>query len=154
MQLAQRLVRRGVLKPDDLARIAEAHAHEPARPLHELLVERNSAKEEDVLATLGEEIGLPFEDLTNPNLKVDPEILKDLPLKLVLRHNLMPLRRENAVLVVATGDPFNVYALDDLAMLTGLEVQPVLAQPREIARLLMAHFDIGRNIIGPAQIGE
>jgi type II secretion system protein E len=145
MQLAQRLVRRGVLKPDDLARIAEAHAHEPARPLHELLVERKFAKEEDVLAALGEEIGMSFEDLTD--LKVDPEILKDIPLKLVHRRTLMPLRRDNGVLIVATGDPFDMYALDELAMITGLEVQPVLASPREISRLIKTHFGVGGETV-------
>jgi type II secretion system protein E len=145
MQLAQRLVRRGVLKPDDLARIAEAHALVPSRPLHELLVERNFAKEEEVLAALAEEFGMELVDLTD--VKVEPETLQAMPLKLVHRRTLMPLRRDNGVLVVATGDPFDVYALDELAMLTGLEVQPVLASPREIARLIKTHFGVGGDTV-------
>src|ERR1700722_13706329 len=130
MQLAQRLVRRGVLKPDDLSRIAEAHALAPSKPLHELLVERSFAKEDEVLAALAEEFGMELVDLTD--VKVEPETLLAMPLKLVHRRTLMPLRRENGVLIVATGDPFDGNSLDDLAMLTGMEGQPVLARPQEM----------------------
>jgi general secretion pathway protein E/type IV pilus assembly protein PilB len=141
MQLAQRLLRRGILKPDDLARIEDARAQAPNKPLHEILVERNFAKEEDVLAGLAEEFGLDLVDLTD--YKVEPDVLTAMPLKLVHRRTIMPLRRENGTLVVATGDPFDVYALDELATLTGLQVQPVLASPREISRLIKAHFGVG-----------
>jgi general secretion pathway protein E/type IV pilus assembly protein PilB len=145
MQLAQRLVRRGILKPDDLSRIAEAHAQVPSKPLHELIIERNFAKEEDVLAALAEEFGMELVDLTD--VKVEPETLQAMPLKLVHRRTLMPLRRDNGALVVATGDPFDVYALDELAMLTGLEIHPVLASPREIARLIKSHFGVGGETV-------
>ena len=70
-----------------------------------------------------------------------------MPLKLVHRKNLMPLSRNNGTLVVATGDPFDVYALDELQTLTGLHVQPVLASPREIARLIKTHFGVGGETV-------
>src|SRR5207244_1723582 len=106
-------------------RVAEAHAAEPSRPLHELLIERGFAKEHDVLAVLAEEFGMEVMDLAT--VKVEPETLRTVPIKLVHRHTLMPLYRQNGSLVVATGDPFNVYALDELQTLTGLHIHPVLA---------------------------
>ena len=145
MQLAQRLVRRGVLKPEDLARVAEVQAASPSRPLHELLIERGFAKEEDVLAALAEGFGMELVDLTQ--VKVEPETLQAMPLKLVHRRTLMPLARHNGTLTVATGDPFDVYSLDELQMLTGLQVQPVLASPREIARLIKTHFGVGGETV-------
>ncbi len=145
MQLAQRLVRRGVLKPEDLARVAEVQAGTPSRPLHELLIERGFAKEEDVLAALAEEFGMDLVDLTQ--VKVEPETLQAMPLKLVHRRTLMPLARHNGTLTVATGDPFDVYSLDELQMITGLQVQPVLASPREIARLIKTHFGVGGETV-------
>src|SRR3954451_6510567 len=137
--------RRGVLKQEDLQRIAEFHARDPHKPLHELLIERSFAKADDVLAALAEEFGMELVDLTD--VKVDPAVLQSMPLKLVHRRTLMPLRRDNGTLVVATGDPFDVYALDELAMLTGLQVHPVLASPREIARLIKAHFGVGGETV-------
>src|SRR5262249_43602359 len=50
-------------------------------------------------------------------------------------------------LVVATGDPFDVYALDELATLTGLHIVPVLASPREISRLIKTHFGVGGDTV-------
>jgi general secretion pathway protein E/type IV pilus assembly protein PilB len=145
MQLAQRLVKRGAMKAEDLPRLNEAHLSNPSRPLHEVIVERAFASEEEVLAALAEEFGLELADLTN--VKVDPETLQAMPLKLVHRRSLMPLRRENGTLVVATGDPYDVYSLDELAMLTGLHIQPVLASPREITRLIKAHFGVGGETV-------
>jgi general secretion pathway protein E/type IV pilus assembly protein PilB len=145
MQLAQRLVRRGSLKPDDLARVAEIHASTPSKPLHELLIERGFAKEDEVLAALAEEFGMELVDLSA--VKVEPETLQAMPMKLVHRRSLMPLSRHNGTLVVATGDPFDVYALDELAMLTGMQIHPVLASPREIARLIKAHFGVGGETV-------
>src|SRR6476469_3092679 len=70
-----------------------------------------------------------------------------MPTKLVHRRNLMPLSRNNGTLVVATGDPFDVYAIDELQTLTGLHVHPVLASPREISRLIRTHFGVGGETV-------
>ena len=84
-------------------------------------------------------------DLTN--VKVDPETLQSMPLKLVHRRTLMPLSRNNGTITVATGDPFDVYALDELQTLTGLQVQSVLASPREIQRLIKMHYGVGGETV-------
>jgi general secretion pathway protein E/type IV pilus assembly protein PilB len=145
MQLLERLVQRGALTPADAARVPEAQAAAPNKPLHELLIEKGFAREEQVLPALAEELGMDVVDLTNRT--VDPETLKAMPLKLVHRRTLMPLSRENGTLIVATGDPFDVYALDELQTLTGLHVVPVLASPREIARLIKVHFGVGGETV-------
>src|SRR5262249_45038893 len=110
-----------------------------------LLIERGFAKEEAVLTALAEEVGLELVDLTK--VTVEKDTLQAMPLKLVHRRTLMPLARSNGTLVVATGDPFDVYALDELQTLTGLQVQPVLASPREIARLIKTHFGVGGETV-------
>jgi general secretion pathway protein E/type IV pilus assembly protein PilB len=145
MALAQRLIRKGILSEDDLPRLAEAQAAAPDRPVHALLIERGFAKESDVLAALAEEFGMELVDLAQ--VKVEPETLKAMPLRLVHRRGLMPLSRVNGTLRVATGDPFDVNALDELQTLTGLHVEPVLASPREIARLIKMHFGVGGETV-------
>src|SRR5262245_37319422 len=124
MQLAQRLIQKNLLTEADLPRLNEVRTANPSRPVHELLVEFGFVKEEHVLAALAEEFGMEVVDVTK--VTIDPETLKAMPTKLVHRHTLFPLSRQNGTLVVATGDPFGVYALDELQTLTGLHVQPVL----------------------------
>jgi general secretion pathway protein E/type IV pilus assembly protein PilB len=145
MQLAERLVRQGILAEADLPRVAAAQAAAPGKPLHELLVEQGFAKEEQVLPALAEEFGMELVDLTK--VTVAPETLKAMPSKLVHRRSLMPLNRDNGTLTVAVGNPFDVYALDELQTLTGLQIHPVLASPREIARLIKTHFGVGGETV-------
>jgi general secretion pathway protein E/type IV pilus assembly protein PilB len=113
--------------------------------LHQLLIDKGFAKEEQVLPAFAEEFGLELVDLTN--VKVEGDVLKSMPTRLVHRRGLLPLRRENGTLVVATGDPSDVASLDELQMLTGLRVRPVLASPREIARLIKTHFGVGGETV-------
>jgi general secretion pathway protein E/type IV pilus assembly protein PilB len=145
MQLAHHLAKKNLLSMDDLARVAEARAATPSMPLHKLLIERGFAKEEDVLNALAEELGIELVDVTK--ITVDPETLQAMPLKLVHRRGLLPISRQNGTLVVATGDPLDINALDELQTLTGLKVVPVLASPREIARLIKTHFGVGGETV-------
>src|SRR5438105_3037149 len=145
MQLLQTLVKKGHLLETDLERVKEAHAGMPTKPIHEILIEKGFCKEEVVLPLLADELGMELVDLSNRT--VAQETLEALPLKLVHRHTLMPLSRENGSLVVATGDPFDVYALDELQTITGLQVIPVLASPREIARLIKLHYGVGGDTV-------
>jgi general secretion pathway protein E/type IV pilus assembly protein PilB len=145
MQLVQQLIQKGLLSETDRAALTEAQAAAPNKPLHELLIDRGFAKEEDVLAALADEFGMDLVDLTK--VTVESSTLQAMPLKLVHRRTLMPLSRDNGTLVVATGDPFDVYSLDELHTLTGLNIQPVLASPREIARLIKTHFGVGGETV-------
>jgi general secretion pathway protein E/type IV pilus assembly protein PilB len=145
MELAQRLVSQGLASQADLARIAEAQAATPNKPLHEILIEQGFAKEEHVLAALAEDFGMEIVDLTK--ITVDPDTLKSMPIKLVHRRSIMPLSRENGTLKVAVGNPFDVYALDEFQTYTGLQIHPVLASPREISRLIKTHFGVGGETV-------
>jgi type II secretion system protein E len=145
MLLAQRLVQQGHLAATELDRLKEAQAAAPSKLVHEILIERGFVKEEHVLAALGEEFGMEVVDLTK--ITVEPDVLKSMPLKFVHRRSMMPLSRQNGTLVVATGDPFDVNSLDELQTLTGLQVQPVLASPREIVRLIKTHFGVGGETV-------
>ena len=145
MLLLQRLHQNGHLSDADLRRAEEAVAASADRPAHEVLIEKGIGKEDAILQTLADEFGLELVDLTQ--ITVSPETVAIMPTKLVHRRNLIPISRDNGTLVVATGDPYDVYALDELQTMTGLAIQPVLANPREIARLIKQHFGVGGETV-------
>jgi general secretion pathway protein E/type IV pilus assembly protein PilB len=145
MMLLDALARRGLLSDADRARASDAVAASPDKPPHIVLLEKGFLKEEPLFDALADEFGLEFVDLTKTH--VEPEALVGVPQKLVHRRNLMPIARHNGTLVVATGDPFDAYALDEFSTVTGLEVKPVLSSPREIARLLRQHFGVGGDTV-------
>jgi general secretion pathway protein E/type IV pilus assembly protein PilB len=145
MQLVDHLIKKGLLREEDRLSLEELQAASPNKPVHELLMERGFAREEHVLSALAEEFGMELVDLTN--VTVEPETLQSMPMKLVHRKSIMPLSRLNGTLTVATGDPYDVYSLDELQTLTGLHIQPVLASPREIQRLIKTHFGVGGETV-------
>ncbi len=145
MALLERLVNRGLLLAADLPRVSEAQKQAPQRPLHELIIEKGFAKELPVLEELASECGLDLVDLSEAQL--DPEVLKVIPLRLIHRKLLLPIKKENGVLTVATSDPFDLYSIDEIGTVTGLQVQPVLGSPREIARLIKANYGMGGETV-------
>ncbi|HYV38397.1 MAG TPA: ATPase, T2SS/T4P/T4SS family [Gemmataceae bacterium] len=145
MQLVDSLIKKGYLREEDKVSLAEVQAAAPNKSVHELLIERGFAREEHVMDALAEEFGMEVVDLTK--ITVEPDTLKSMPTKLVHRKSLMPLERNNGTLTVATGDPYDVYTLDELQTLTGLRIHPVLASPREIQRLIKTHFGVGGETV-------
>src|SRR6478609_11981862 len=145
MTLLDALVRRGLISEADKPRAADAVAGSPGKPPHFVLLEKGFLKEEPLYDALADEFGLEYVDLTKAT--IEQEALVGVPQKLVHRRNLMPLARNNGTLIVATGDPYDAYALDELHTLTGLHVHPVLGSPREIARLLKTHFGVGGETV-------
>ena len=145
MFLIDRLRENGQLSEADAKRALELHAMEPNRTLHEVMIEKGIGSEMHILTALGEEFGLEFVDLTHTI--ISPETLAVMPTKIVHRKGLMPVSRNNGTLVVATSNPYDVYALDELQTLTGLEISPVLGSQREIARLIKHHFGVGGETV-------
>jgi general secretion pathway protein E/type IV pilus assembly protein PilB len=145
MQLLDTLAARGLLSESDRPRAAEAIRAAPDQPPHQVLIDKGFLKEEAVLPILAEAFGLELVDLSRAT--IDPDVLKAMPQKLVHRKNLMPVGRNNGTLIVATADPFDAYAIDELQTMTGLHVLPVLAPRMEIARLRKQHFGVGGDTV-------
>ncbi|VTS06184.1 GspE/PulE family protein [Tuwongella immobilis] len=145
MSLLDQLREKNLISDVDVPRAVEALSTAGNRSPLEILVERGFVREEPMMNMLAEEFGLEWVDLTQ--VEVSPQALASMPHKLVHRRGLMPLARENGTLTVATGDPYDVNALDELQTLTGLQIYPVLASPREIARLIKTHFGVGGETV-------
>ncbi len=144
-QLLDTLVRRGLLAEVDRQRATEAIRAAPDYPPHQVLVDKGFIKEDVLLPALAEEFGLELVDLAR--VEVDRELLEQVPQRLVHRKNLLPISRHNGTLIVATSDPFDTYAIDEFQTLTGLHVLPVLAPPRDIARLIKQYYGVGGDTV-------
>ncbi|MCS6865924.1 MAG: ATPase, T2SS/T4P/T4SS family [Gemmataceae bacterium] len=145
MQLLQTLTERGLLSESDRTRAAEAIKAAPEYPPHQVLVDKGFVKEEVLLPVLAQEFGLEQIDLTKTTIEKDVQAI--IPQKLVHRKNLLPIARHNGTLVVAIGNPFDAYAIDEVQTITGLHVIPVLAPPREITRLIKQYYGVGGDTV-------
>ena len=145
MQLAERLVEAGFLPENMLGRALEAQAQMPDQPLHLILIEKGWVREYDLLNFLGNELGMPLIDLTKH--EITKEALASMPHKIVHRYGILPVSRDNGTLTIATANPYDFSVLDELQTITGLEIIPVLASPRELARQIKTNFGVGGDTI-------
>jgi general secretion pathway protein E len=143
MEAGAILVKRGLLSPQQLNQLRLDRPE--ATRLDVAAVDLGLVSEEAALRALGDEVGIPFVDLEQQ--KIDLSLLRSFPLKMIHRHSLFPLERQNGTLRVATSDPFDLYPLDELSATTGLTIEPVLAQREQIARQIKSHLGVGSETI-------
>ncbi len=123
-QLGDILLEGGLLTQDQLDTAVEQHRR-LGRSLGRVLVELGALTEGQLVAALAQQIGLRFVDLSDH--QVDAGAVSRLPDAVCRRHVALPIGFEDGRLVVAMADPANVFALDDIRTMTGLEVKPVVA---------------------------
>ncbi len=149
MGIVEILFEKGLITPAHLAEAMELRKREGLR-LDRALVKLKYLTEDQLLAITSEQLSIPMVDLSAVTINVD--LLRSLPAKLVYRKKLVPISRENGTLTVATSDPFDLYAFDELRLLTGLSVQPVLAPEEEINKVIKAHYGVGGDTIDEMMI--
>jgi type II secretion system protein E len=114
----------------------------------DLLVQSKSkvATEEDILRWLAHEYGLTFTTLDD----VDPDrqLLSLFPARILLKEELLPLKRDNGTVEVATSRLFATHGLDALKTMTGLNLKPVLATSEAIQREIKKRLGVGADTIG------
>ncbi len=143
MEAGAILVKRGLLSPQQLDQLRRERPD--INRLDVAAVDSGMVSEEDALRALGDEVGIPFCDLEQED--IDLSLLRGFPQKLIHRHSLFPLHQVNGSLIVATSDPFDLYPLDELSVVTGLTIAPVLAPREQIARQIKTHLGVGSETI-------
>ena len=99
---------------------------------------------EDISAVLCRQFGLPSINL--PFFKVDPSVVKLIPPETARKYQVLPLSREGTTLTVATIDPTDVLAMDDLQFMTGFTIEPVVAAESAVRGAIRKHYGGGRNL--------
>jgi general secretion pathway protein E/type IV pilus assembly protein PilB len=101
--------------------------------------------EEAVLRWLAKEYGMAFTLLEE--VEPDKELLSLFPARLLLKDELLPLRRVNGSVEIATSRLFATQGLDALRSLTGLRLRPVLAPTEAIQREMKKRLGVGADTI-------
>lgn len=100
------------------------------RGLGELLVEEGLVTEQELLSTLSRGLGFPPINLAR--VEIDPSLAGFVPERVAHRYHLVPVSKIGKRLSVAMADPLNILALDDLTLMTSLEISPVIAAERDV----------------------
>src|SRR5258706_12952152 len=107
------------------------------------LIRLGFVKEDDVLKALAEQTRIPYVDLTA--VEVDPSLGGPTSIKTIFQRKVLPIDRSNGSMRVALSDPLDLEVLDDLRLLLKAKIQPVIARPSEIDRLLKKHYGVAAD---------
>ena len=105
-----------------------------------------NATEDAVLRWLATEYDVSFTALDA--VEPDRQVLSLFPARVLLKEHLLPLRRTNGVVEIATSRLFATQGLDALKAMTGFSLTPVLAPSEAIEREMKKHLGVGADTIG------
>jgi type IV pilus assembly protein PilB len=127
------------------------HAVEAAkglgRPPERVLLDQDAITEDQLARAIGERYGLDHLDLTI--FKIDMAAANLIDSAAAKRYEAVPVAyadETRRALIVAMADPANVLAVDDIAMLTRLDVKPAVASREDIATLIARLDRFGESV--------
>jgi type II secretory ATPase GspE/PulE/Tfp pilus assembly ATPase PilB-like protein len=138
------LVDRGLISAEQLDEAIDDQKRTGER-LDHVLVRLGHVAPEEVLEAIGRQFDMPIVDLAA--LHVEPDVLQMLPAKLVFKQQCVPIRRTTTTLQIATCDPFELSAFDELRLLTGLGIELVLAEERDLRRFIRTHYGVAGDTL-------
>lgn len=140
LRLGDVLVNSGVITAEQLQKGLELQKGS-GRKLGETLVDEGITTEENIAKALSSQLGYEMVDLQD--ISIDEEILNLVPPNILKKHKMIPFEYSRTgmnVLRVAMSDPMNMAAMDDINIITNLQVEPVVATPRDVMLALDRYY--------------
>ncbi|MBT8484139.1 MAG: GspE/PulE family protein [Phycisphaerae bacterium] len=144
MGIGSILVERGLISDEQLHTAIDDQNRTGER-LDTVLVRLGYVTATQVLEAIGQQFAMPIVDLAA--IEVEPDVLQTLPAKLVFKQRCVPLERRNGTLRVATCDPFELTAFDELRLLTGMSIELVLADEQDIRKFIRTHYGVAGDTL-------
>lgn len=151
--ISEVFIEAGLITPDALSAVL-ARREDTTEPLGDLLVRLNKITIKQKLQCEAIQIGVPFIDLSQ--IEIDPVASRIIPHAAAMRLLAIPIERTVVAASVAMANPLDLSAIDELAALTGLEIDPILAAEGDVREAIFRSFgaydDLG-ELVGDAILG-
>jgi len=137
-RLGELLVREKLISLAQLQKAQDDQRKSGAR-LGNSLIKLGMVDEQELTNFLSKQYGVPSINLSD--FEISPDVLQLVPAELAKRHQLLPINRAGATLIVAMSDPSNIYAIDDLKFRTGLNIEVVVASEVAIDESIQRYYE-------------
>jgi type IV pilus assembly protein PilB len=128
--LPQRLVQDGVV--EEAAMMEALAATKDGGSIVTQLVRSGAANARDIAIAASSEFGVPLYDLDSSN--VDPETVRLVSEKLLVKHRVLPVFRRGKRLFLAVADPTNLHAIDEIKFQTGMGVEAIVVEDDKLQK--------------------
>ncbi len=132
IRMGDLLVAAGAITEEELQQALELQKEKGVK-LGRALLDSGLISRELFIATLTQQMGVDFIDLKG--VKLDEDVLELIPEDVILKYKVLPLGfdEENPnILHVATADPMDIIAIDDLSIITGAQIETMLAMEDDL----------------------
>lgn len=108
------------------------------------LVKLGIISEDVITAVLSRQYGIPSINLEL--FQIEEETIKLIPHEVALKYTVLPISKVGATLTLAMADPTNVFAMDDIKFMTGLNVEPVIASEASLQTAISRYYTSSKAI--------
>ncbi|MCM3568391.1 GspE/PulE family protein [Neobacillus mesonae] len=112
--------------------------------LGDQLIAMNLVSEQQIIEVLEYQLGIPHVDLYKQ--KIDRKLVNIISEELARKHQILPLKKTGNRLMVAMADPLDYFALDDLRLSTGFEIDPAIAKKEELHLAINRYYGMQKSI--------
>jgi len=137
-RLGDLLVNEGLISQEQLQR-ALSEQKGSNEKLGTVLVRLGVIHEDQLIGFLSRQYGIP--SITLSQLDIDSDVVKLVPAQIARKYEVLPVKRTGNALTLAMADPTNVFALDDIAFMTNLQVLPVVASQGAIRQAIERTYE-------------
>lgn len=140
IRIGDLLVAAGAISDEQLQE-ALAKQKESGQKLAEVLLSMGYISRDLYIATLTQQLGIEYIELKA--CKLDDDVLKIIPENLVQKYQVVPIGFDEMnpnVLKVATADPMNLLAMDDIGIATNCQVEPMFAMEDDITETIGKYY--------------
>lgn len=138
LRIGEVLLDAGLITSEELAEALRIQAVNRQRSLGEILVEMGAVMARQVHIALAEKLGIPFIDARA--FRVDPLALALLSADAATRYRALPLLQFGDSLVVAVESPLAMDFIQELRILTGKSIVPVIANPTDLRHRIAREY--------------
>ncbi len=136
-RLGDILIELGLLTEADLQGALANKQHD--QKLGDTLVQRGLITEQQLIETLEVQLGVPHVSLYR--YPFEPKLFNVVPKDFAKRKMLVPLKTVGDKLYVAMTDPTDFFAIDDLRLTTGFQIEPAIASKDDIMRTISKYYE-------------
>ena len=136
-KLGQILLDEGKVTLSDLESAIAIQKSE-GKKMSQVLVEKEIVSEESMVDAISKEIGVEKIDLAE--VKIDKKVLKLVSQNLCKKYNLIPFEIDGKKIKVALADPLNIFAIDDVRIVTGMKVETYIATKTQINKCIEVNY--------------
>jgi type IV pilus assembly protein PilB len=131
--------------PDDTLKECLRKAEEGSLSLTQVLLDEKAISEPDLLTTLSEETNIP--PINVFKLSHDEGLAQLLPENLANYYGVIPIAKVGNLLTLAVSNPFDILKLDDIQIVTGCDIRPVLATDVSIKKAIPEIYNRGAKMV-------